>query len=312
MPTRPSAVHRIAETLRDITVPSLHASINSQIQPYSAYSPSIQPFKDGESNKTLLKREDLSAFINAAEWPLSPSIGAHGPTINFVLYVPSTSEIPLTIESSDGGTSWLIPQWGGISILNPPLHTNRVTGQPSVPQHLDLDTLHHAFETFTSQLLSLLGLPTTPQPQVRTTPKSKLTPLPLRLRLASLTRHHALSLHLLTRSTLTSLAHLTTSLPSIPIPHSVADLVSSTISHLHLTCSALQHSRWDDALRHARQAWQDSERAFFEKSMVGQVYFPDEHKVAVYLPLLGPVGVPLFVGLAREVARFVARLRSGN
>ncbi|ERF71633.1 hypothetical protein EPUS_00622 [Endocarpon pusillum Z07020] len=88
-------------------------SINSQIQPYSAYSPSIQPFQDRETNASLLRREDLSAFINAAEWPLSPSIGSHGPTINFVLYVPSPSEIPLTIESSDGGTSWLIPQWGG-------------------------------------------------------------------------------------------------------------------------------------------------------------------------------------------------------
>ena len=37
--------------------------------------------------------------------------------------------------------------------------------------------------------------------------------------------------------------------------------------------------------------------------MVGQVYFPDEHKVAVYLPLLGPVGVPLFMGAAREIMR---------
>jgi phosphatidylinositol glycan class S len=40
--------------------------------------------------------------------------------------------------------------------------------------------------------------------------------------------------------------------------------------------------------------------------MVGQVYFPDEHKVAVYLPLLGPIGVPLVVGLMKEVKRLVA------
>jgi hypothetical protein len=33
-----------------------------------------------------LKKEGLSAFVNAAEWPLNPSIGS-GPTINFILYV---------------------------------------------------------------------------------------------------------------------------------------------------------------------------------------------------------------------------------
>jgi GPI-anchor transamidase subunit S len=65
-------------------------------------------------------------------------------------------------------------------------------------------------------------------------------------------------------------------------------------------------------LQHARKAWEDSEKAFFEKSMVGQVYFPDEHKVAVYLPLLGPVGVPLLVGLAREVKRWVGGLRDSR
>jgi len=66
------------------------------------------------------------------------------------------------------------------------------------------------------------------------------------------------------------------------------------------------------ALAHARAAWHDSETAFFEKSMVGQVYFPDEHKVAVYLPLLGPVGVPLLLGLGREVVALVAKLREAR
>ena len=61
---------------------------------------------------------------------------------------------------------------------------------------------------------------------------------------------------------------------------------------------------------HAREAYADSEKAFFEKSMVGQVYFPDEHKVAVYLPLLGPIGVPLVVGLVRELKQMFNVLKS--
>jgi phosphatidylinositol glycan class S len=37
-----------------------------------------------------------------------------------------------------------------------------------------------------------------------------------------------------------------------------------------------------------------------------QVYFPDEHKVAVYLPLLGPIGVPLVASLLKELKRIAA------
>jgi len=43
--------------------------------------------------------------------------------------------------------------------------------------------------------------------------------------------------------------------------------------------------------------------------MVGQVYFPDEHKVAVYLPLLGPVTVPLVMAALKELKSGIAALR---
>lgn len=103
-----------------------------------------------------------------------------------------------------------------------------------------------------------------------------------------------------------SLARLTESLPSIPIPANVASSVSTTLSHLSATCSHLREGRFNAALATARVAENEAERSFFEKTMVGQVYFPDEHKVAVYLPLLGPIGVPLVVGLIKEVKRLVA------
>lgn len=60
-------------------------------------------------------------------------------------------------------------------------------------------------------------------------------------------------------------------------------------------------------MMHARIAEEEAERAFFEKGMVAQLYFPDEHKVAVYLPLLGPVGVPLLMGLIKELRGWIQR-----
>src|SRR5204863_6035456 len=134
-------------------------------------------------------------------------------------------------------------------------------------------------------------------------------PLSLPFRLQTLTRIHTASLLLSASSTMGSLARLTRSLPSIPIPATVATSVSRTVSHLSATCTLLRDGCFVEALASARVAENEAESSFFEKSMVGQVYFPDEHKVAVYLPLLGPIGVPLAVGLVKEVRGWMQRRR---
>ncbi|EXJ95969.1 hypothetical protein A1O1_01094 [Capronia coronata CBS 617.96] len=272
--------------------------ITTQIQLYSSYSPAIQPVTKEGMEGAFLQQKDLTAFVNAAEWPLAPSIG-DGPTINFILYVPVQDEIPLKIDGVEG-TSWLIPQWGGIQITNPPLQPDPMTGGMSLPAHLAGELLRQPFETFSSQLLSLLGVPQANQ-------SGKL--LPLQLRLDAYKRFSTLTLYLKAASSLGSLARLAQRLSNIPIQKHVAELVDDAIGNLTAAEHAFLESRWDAALIHSRIAYRDSEKAFFDKSMVGQVYFPDEHKVAVYLPLLGPIGVPLLVGLLREIKRLVVRKR---
>ena len=259
--------------------PISNFSVDTQVQLYAPMSPSIQGAEySKESKKWLLRQSDLPGFINAAEWPLSPSIG-QGPTINFILYVPSPSETPMGIEGN-GGTSWLIPQWGGVQILNLP-------AKKTVPDTLSKELLETAMQTFSTQLQSLLGLPTLPNS--------------LALRTATLMRYHSLSLIHSSSSTLGALAKLTETLPSIAIPDGVAQSVATTLDHLNLACEALRDGRFHSAQENARIAEQESETAFFDRSMVGQVYFPDEHKVAVYLPLLGPMAVPLLMAAVKEI-----------
>jgi phosphatidylinositol glycan class S len=56
-----------------------------------------------------------------------------------------------------------------------------------------------------------------------------------------------------------------------------------------------------------------SSRAFFNPNMLGQLYFPDEHKYAVYTPLFGPLAVPLLVAglrLLKERRRVKAQNRA--
>ena len=256
-------------------------TVETQVQLYATLSTSIQgPQYNDEKKVWQLRQADLSGFINAAEWPLSPSIG-EGPTINFITYVPAQDHNPLVIEDSTG-SSWLIPQWGGVQILN-----LSEGPQMFIPSSLTKEHLQPAIQTFSNQLLALLGLPDLP------------SSLPLRI--STLTRIHVASLIFSASSTLGALARLTRTLPSIAIPDSVAHSAQSTISHLHQACNDLREGRVHAALEAARVAELEAEKAFFERSMVGQVYFPDEHKVAVYLPLLGPVAVPLVMAVVKEV-----------
>ncbi|KZF26077.1 putative GPI transamidase component PIG-S [Xylona heveae TC161] len=286
-----AALEEYLSPLLEALDPLSNFTIDTQVQLYASFSPSVQePRFDAELGAWTLRREDLSGFINAAEWPLSPSIGT-GPTVNFILYVPAEDKAPLVV-GNNGASSWLIPQWGGVSILNPPTAN---TSRPRIPEHLTKEDLRPALAVFSHQLLSLLGSPQSP------------SSLPLRL--LTMTRVQTASLIFSASSTLGALARLTQALPSIAIPETVASSVESTITHLNNACDDLREGRFRGALQHGRIAEAEAERGFFEKSMVGQVYFPDEHKVAVYLPLLGPVGVPLIMGALKELKRVLRQRR---
>lgn len=267
-----AAIAEYMKPVLDVLKAIHNFTIDTQVQLYA--TPGVQ--------SQVLNKDDLSSFINAAEWPLSPSIGG-APTVNFIVFVGSqTIGLAPTLQHeganeaaiSETSHSWLIPQWGTVYLLN----------LPSDRTHVVMEDLKQPLLTFTTHLLSLLGTPTSGS---------------LPLRLSTLSRIRSADLLLRASSTLGSLARLSLALPSISIPQSVADGVSTTMAHLRLACESLGTP---DGLIHAQIAEEAAERAFFEKSMVGQLYFPDEHKVAVYLPLLGPVGVPLVMGLLNELS----------
>ena len=253
-------------------------TIDTQVQLFAEFAPSFKAPEFDEQRKVwTLSQDALSGFINAAEWPLSPSIGP-GLTLNFILYVPDARNTPLVVKETNAN-SWLIPQWGGVHILNPAV--------TPAPDALQADHIRPAMLTFSRQLLALLGAPDSPSS--------------LELQIRSMTRVRAATLLLSASSTLGSMARLTQRLHQIPIPENVAMAVDKTLSDLKGACDCLRSGKVNEALRYARNADMESERAFFEMSMVGQVYFPDEHKVAVYLPMLARISVPLITSALKVI-----------
>jgi GPI-anchor transamidase subunit S len=145
----------------------------------------------------------------------------------------------LVLRNSDKGildkhmsSSWLIPQCGGIQILN--LHKS----SSEVVTHLNYDHLEPAMRTFLMQLLSILNLPH--------------SPASLPICLSTLTRMHAAALVYSALNTLVSLSRLTRTLISIAIPNQVARSVNRSTSHLSSACASLKSGNFANALQETK------------------------------------------------------------
>lgn len=254
-------------------------TVDTQVQFYSTLS--VVPHKvtktinETTQDQFVLTQDDLSTFVNFADWSLS-SIHSF-PTLNFILFIPSPEYTPLIIESSQSN-SFLIPQWGGVAILNPEDALHPTT-------HLTEDQLLPVLEIFSSHLFRLLGAPTIPRSPV--------------IRIDILSRISALRALLTSSSSLGSLHRVSQSLPDIAIPPSVLISVNAALTAIAASLEQLRTGAWTSAVQSAGQAMGAAHKAFFEKEMVQQTFFPEEHKVAVYLPLLGPVCVIILLGMVR-------------
>lgn len=64
------------------------------------------------------------------------------------------------------------------------------------------------------------------------------------------------------------------------------------------------------SLEHIRKALTLAEKAFFDPSMVPLMYFPDEHKYAVYMPFFVPAAVPLLSAIYRELTALKSKVKT--
>ena len=84
---------------------------------------------------------------------------SNDPVLHFVVFIPSKEHDPLYILDEAGNpttsNAFILPQWGGIIILNKHL------------PHLNSAALRPVFQTFKTQLLTLLGVPELPPAGIR-------------------------------------------------------------------------------------------------------------------------------------------------
>lgn len=214
---------------------------------------------------------DTSRFVDYSDWGLDQDVELN-PIINLNLYLPENEKI--RIENS-AKNSFLIPQWGGVVVLN---HD----------EVIDHEKLNEIFDIFAFQILKLVGINTNLNKSVY-------------YRIDEMIRVQTLENIFESLKNYQSLIELISQLETIPIPLQVVDEIKESIENLKGSVTNLNSSNWLNAYKLSTNALKLSNVAFFHKDMVSQAYFPEEHKLAVYSPLLGPLITMTILALIRVV-----------
>uniref|UniRef100_UPI00398EE9A7 GPI transamidase component PIG-S n=1 Tax=Pristiophorus japonicus TaxID=55135 RepID=UPI00398EE9A7 len=100
-------------------------------------------------------------------------------------------------------------------------------------------------------------------------------------------------------NTLTSLAQLLDEIGNIVINDNIASEVYSAVASVQRSLDELEAGRLLPAFQAGKEAITSSERAFFDPSLLHLLYFPDDQKFAIYIPLFLPMCVPIMLSLLK-------------
>ncbi|XP_069040261.1 GPI transamidase component PIG-S [Lepisosteus oculatus] len=291
-----SAVQSYIQPLLDKLAPVANFSVDSQILNYAVLG--VNPRYDGSVPGFTLSADSLPHVINPVEARLGSNAASSYPVLNFLLYVPDPPHSPLYIRDRSGRevptNAFHSPRWGGIMVYN--VREQQVE-EPQFPVHVDIDMVR-VMGVFLAQLRLLLGVQQVHAPPgyLLQSPGNKgLTDWELdRLLWARAVENIATA-----TTTLTSLAQLLDEIGNIVIDDHIAEQVYSAVSSLQLAVAELEAGNLAFAFQSSKEAILSSERAFFDPSLLHLLYFPDDQKFAIYIPLFLPMSVPILLSLLK-------------
>jgi len=255
----------------------------------------VQPRKTNVGSR--LDRDQLPHIIN----PIEAYLGSHvstNPNINFVVYIPTHDQSPLFIHDESGQASstnaFLSPRWGGLLVYNV-----NVTADVTPKQTVSID-MRQVISVFASQLRLLLGIHSAPQ-------KLKLKVVEPGGRIVSdweldqWLRERCIENMFTSASTLHSLGELLDKIGNIVINDDIAAEVVLAVESIEHGRQLLADGQLREAFLVSRQARDASEKAFFDPSLLELLYFPEDQKFAIYIPLFLPVGIPIILSLISAI-----------
>lgn len=299
-------------------------SVEDQVVHYTYLNHLKNPRVDPKTKLKYFTKEELPFFVDSNAWNLDFVVDTQI-ALNFLLYVPEARLHPLGIKKPDGNFSktngFLVPQWGGVVIHNPP--------DDLQDGLLRKESLKDAFSVFVSQFRDCFGLPSA---------KRRINSIRKSLKNQNIKFHILQSsktgvsdwefdsilfkrLKTAQKETLKNLirfTNLVNKLNQIPIQDYIAGSLNQVLRNINNSLDLIKSHDFIEAFSAAKSAYDTTETVFFDGSMLAMLYFPEEHKWAVYLPLFLPLCFPLLRGLRNEwrrhraVTNFVTILRPYN
>ncbi|KAJ2551724.1 GPI transamidase component [Coemansia sp. RSA 1933] len=295
------------QPLVDALRPLTRISVTSQVLHHAGPPPVTPIVRNGT---TFLTLPMLSHFVNSPSWNLA-SVDPVAPMLNFVLYVPALASQPVHILGA-ATDAFSVPQWGGIAIANLSPHT-----APGSKVVLAPDDLQQYMGMFVAQLRALLGIrnnaPLASSTSGASDVNEYLDGKSVRIQRATMTGVSGWELDALMRqwsvqnrhtaiTTLQSLVRLVDSLQNMVVMDEIKTQVEQSLASLAAIDASLGSSDHLAAFTSAATAAVLAETAFFDPSMVSMLYFPDQHKYAIYFPFFLPVAIPVLSAIRRLFA----------
>lgn len=244
------------------------------------------------NDSEVITSQDLSHAVDLSELS-SMNYFSEPVALNLAIVFPSEISSPDGLKfvntssphTNDSWQSFLVPQWGVLVINKYPVPPNAL---------LTEKYLAPIMYQFASDIFQLLGLANDSQDL-----SSPYVTIDSFKRLTTLQNMNK------AEETLWSLVKLTQSFQQMSIPKEVLGNATEALD-LRLKIIELLNDPeqggdivWNQALTLSNKLVKLSEIAFFHGEMVQQNFFPQEHKIAVYLPLLGPTTVVIFFGFIK-------------
>jgi len=300
----------IEKTVEKILMPALKKlkplfdfSVGSQIIYYCSipYHPQMKKDVHNKVQYRYLTPQQLSLIINPVETRLGSHISAD-PTLNFVVYTTEEKYVPLYIQMKNGlskTNAFLVPQWGGMMFHN---IFNTSDDLPNASHEIDMELV---MNIFFPQLRELLGIkmPSSHAYKFEEPGQDGLADWEVDY----LFHLRAIENVAVSTQTLSSLSNLLSRIRNIVINDHIATQVYRAVD---ATVSAKEHLNNGDlvlALAASKDALTSSETAFFDPTLLELLYFPEDQKFAIYIPLFLPISLPIMLSLYHAFTRLLKR-----
>ncbi|XP_013167717.1 PREDICTED: GPI transamidase component PIG-S isoform X2 [Papilio xuthus] len=245
-----------------------------------------------------VREERLHVLLTALEGRAATHV-SDLPTLNLALYILPCAHAPLIIYDSENKKvsslvqAFMSPKWGGVVFGNPAPadcgHTSATTPTWSPPLPLIMGT-------FIAQLRELLGI--TDKANISGAHVEALRSVrPRRWEVDTLLRLRTLEQLAAAHHNLHSLAQLLGEISNIVINDEVGASINSAVTSSESAGEAAARGELLAAYSTSLRAFLAAESAFMEPSLLALLYFPDDQKYAIYIPLFLPIMFPVVLSL---------------